>query len=266
MNNTGPVAVQSGRVAIAGDWHGSISWAQSVIPRIHREAPDVDTIFHVGDFGLYPEAHGKGFLAAVDFWCKAANIRRVYVCPGNHEHWGELTKRFEAQPGQAVQLSSVVWVFPRGYRFTVDGKEWMSFGGAASLDREFRTPDVTWWPEEAPTDADVNHAIAGGPVAVLLTHEAINGGTREVECILAGNPLGWPWEAMAYSLESRERVTRVWKAVQPEVLAHGHLHTKGEITLPTGQRVYSLACNGQPGNIGLMETESLEWKWLTEEQ
>ncbi|MBC7593926.1 MAG: metallophosphoesterase, partial [Kineosporiaceae bacterium] len=160
MNNTGPVAIQSGRVAIAGDWHGSISWAQSVIPRIHREAPDVDTIFHVGDFGLYPEAHSKGFLAAIDFWCKAANIRRVYVCPGNHEHWGELTKRFDAQPGQAVQLSSVVWVLPRGYRFTVSGKEWMSFGGAASLDREFRTPGVTWWPGGVATNADVDHAIA----------------------------------------------------------------------------------------------------------
>ncbi|MET4706096.1 metallophosphoesterase [Frigoribacterium sp. UYMn621] len=77
MIDSGPLVVQPDRVAIAGDWHGSISWLQSVIPRIHREAPEVDTIFHTGDFGLFPEAHGKGFLAAVDFWCQTANIRRV---------------------------------------------------------------------------------------------------------------------------------------------------------------------------------------------
>lgn len=266
MSDTGPVTVRSERVAIAGDWHGNIAWVQSVIPRIHREAPDVDTIFHSWDFGLYPEAHGKGFLAAVDFWCHTANIRRVYVCPGNHEHWGELTRRFAGQPGQAVQLTRVVWTLPRGYRFTVGGKQWMAFGGAASLDREFRIPGITWWPEEAPTDADVNNAIAGGPVAVLLTHEAVNGGSQEVENILAGNPLAWPWEALAYSNQSRERVTRVWETLHPEVLAHGHLHIKGEVTLPTGQRVYSLACNGQPGNVGVLDTETLELQWLKQSQ
>ena len=61
---------------------------QAVIPRIHREAPGLDTIFRTGDFRIYPGAHGKGFLAAVDFWCQTANVKRVYVCPSNYEHWG----------------------------------------------------------------------------------------------------------------------------------------------------------------------------------
>lgn len=40
----------------------------------------------------------------------------------------------------------------------------MSFGGAASVDREFRTVGVNWWAEEAPNGQDVEHAIAGGLV------------------------------------------------------------------------------------------------------
>ena len=250
------------RVAIAGDWHGDICWVQSAIPYLHRQARDVSTIFHLGDFGIFKEKHGKGFLAAVDYWCRSADIGRVFVTPGNHEDWGELTVRLARQPGEAVQLSRVVWVLPRGFRFTIAGHRWMSFGGAASVDREFRTEGVDWWAEEAPTGQDVQHAIAGGPVEVMLTHEAINGGTSTVEHILATNPMGWPAEALSYSAESREKVTRVWDAVHPKVLAHGHLHAKGEIEFANGRRVYSLGCNGQNGNLALLNTQTLEWEWL----
>ena len=178
----------------------------------------------------------------------------MFVTPGNHEDWGQLTARSAREPGGAVQLSRVVWVLPRGFRFTLGGHSWMSFGCAASVDREFRTEGVDWWAEEAPTGRDVEHAIAGGPVEVMLTHEAINGGTSTVENILATNPMGWPAAAMSYSAKSREKVTRVWDAVHPKVPAHGHFHVKGEIELPNSRRVYSLGCNGQNGNLALLNT------------
>ncbi len=262
MSDTDPFAGLSGRVAIAGDWHSDFAWVQSVIPQLHREVPDVTTIFHLGDFGLFPERIGEGFLSAVDFLSVAAGVERVWVTPGNHEQWGQLAARFDARPGQPVQLSRVVWVLPRGYRFIVGEKRWMSFGGAASLDLDWDGEGQEWQSGEAPTDSDVRTAIAGGPVDVLLTHETVNGGTREVESILAANPMGWGPTALDYSAASRRRVTQVWEAVHPEVLAHGHLHIKGEITIPSGQRVYSLACNSESGNIGVLDTESLEWQWL----
>ena len=262
MNGSGFPSGDVGRVAIAGDWHGSIGWVQSSIPRLHRQAPDVTTIFQVGDFGIFKERHGSGFLAAVDYWCKAAGINRVFVTPGNHEDWGELTARFAKQPGDAVQMSRVVWVLPRGFRFSLGEYQWMSFGGAASVDREFRIEDTDWWVNEIPTELDVEHAIGGGPVDVLLTHETIDGGTVEVESILASNPMGWPSKALEYSAESRNRVTRVWNAVRPQVLAHGHLHVKGEIELADARRVYSLGCNGTPGNLAVLNAQNLEWEWL----
>ena len=97
------------RVAVAVDWHGSALWLQTIIPAIHHSAPDIRTILHVGDFGIYPDRRGKGFLNAIDRSCLATGIHRVLVTPGNHDHWPRLDQRFEHRPGQPAQLSKTVW-------------------------------------------------------------------------------------------------------------------------------------------------------------
>ena len=260
----GPFQTLAGetRVAIAGDWHGSALWLQSVIPAIIRSAPDVRTILHVGDFGIYPDRRGKGFLNAVDRSCLAVGIQRVLVTPGNHDYWPRLDQRFEHRPGQPAQLSKTVWALPRGYRFNLAGRSIMSFGGAASLDAARRRKNGKWWPTEMPTDNDVAAAVAGGPVEVLVTHEAIEGGTTRVQSVLNENPMNWDSQALAYSALSRSRVTEVWSGVRPHVLAHGHIHVADAVTLPNGQRVYSLAANGQKKNIGLIQFTDLAWTWI----
>ncbi|WP_104090888.1 metallophosphoesterase [Cryobacterium sp. N19] len=247
------------RVAVAGDWHGNISWVQTIIPAIARTAPDVRTILHVGDFGIWPERSGKGFPASVDFWCKNAGIERLLVTPGNHEDWDRLDGWFAGAPGQPVQISDVVWVLPRALRFSLGGATYMSFGGAASVDYELREPGKEWWLTEIPTDDDVAAAIAGGPVDVLITHETVNGGTAATERALRTNPMRWSAEALTYSALSRARVTLVWEAVKPQVLVHGHMHTADQLTLPDGRRIYSLGCDNQAGNVGLLDLATLAW-------
>jgi hypothetical protein len=250
------------RVAVAGDWHGSALWLQSIVPAIHRTAPDILTILHVGDFGIYPDRRGKGFLNAVDLSCLAVGIKHVLVTPGNHDHWPRLDQRFENRPGQPAQLSKTVWALPRGYRFNLAGRSIMSFGGAASLDAARRRTSGTWWPTEMPTEDDVAAAVAGGPVDVLITHEAIEGGTRRVQSVLDDNPMDWDSEALAYSALSRSRVTEVWAGVRPQVLTHGHIHVADSMSLPNGQRVYSLAANGQKKNVGILQLADLAWTWI----
>jgi hypothetical protein len=250
------------RVAVAGDWHANTMWIQSIIPALRRAAPDVQTILHVGDFGILPERRGKGVLATVDYWCRAASIERVLVTPGNHEDWGRLSQRFDSQPGEPIRLSETVWVLPRGFRFVLSGRSFMSFGGAASLDVAYRRAGRTWWPAEMPADEDVAAAGRGGPVEVLLTHEAIDGGTDRVEAVIRSNPMGWDTDALRYSAESRARVTTVWNAVRPDVLAHGHMHLADAIELPTGQRIYSLGSDRQRKNVALLQLGDLAWTWI----
>jgi len=250
------------QVLLAGDWHGNVGWVQRVIPAVRRSAPGARTILHVGDFGFWPERRGKGFLSSVDYWSRIAGIERVLVTPGNHEHWPSLVQSFDAKPGEAVQLSEVVWALPRGFRFTIGGRTFLSFGGAASVDYEDRTEGRDWWPEEMPTEHEVDVAIAGGPVDVLITHETVNGGTAAVEQIIATNPQAWGDEALAYSARSRALVTRLWDGVRPKILVHGHLHCADAITLPDGRRVYSLGSDRQDNNFGLLQTGELDWGWI----
>jgi hypothetical protein len=253
---------EESRVVVAGDWHSNINWIGKAIPSIARYAPGVDTILHVGDFGIWPGVSGRKFLDAVDFWCGRAGISRVLVTPGNHENWGWLDSEFESKPGAPVALSTVVQVHPRGYRFEIGHRTFASFGGAASVDFEMRSSGIDWFPGELPTREDVECAVNGGPADVLLTHETVDGGTPASEHMLRINPLNWSPEALDYSKQSRALVTQVWEGVVPKLLFHGHMHVADEITLPSGQQVISLGRDGQTRNLALLELSTLKWRWL----
>ena len=251
-------------VAVAGDWHGSISWVQTVLPALARVAPEVRTVLHVGDFGISRGLRGRVFLDAVDFWCKTAGIEQILVTPGNHEDWEWLDADFASMPGEPVPISAAVSVLPRGFRFTVGSTSFLSFGGAASIDYALRVEGRDWFPTEVPTEEEVAAAIASGRVDVLITHETVNGGTVASEQVLLANPQGWNAEELAYSALSRDRVTRVWAALAPQVLVHGHMHVADDIRLAGGQRIYSLGRDFQDRNVGLLDVDTLSWKWVTE--
>jgi len=258
----GPGERKPSRVAFAGDWHGNVGWVQRSIPLLHRFAPDVTQILHAGDFGYGPGREQRGFLAGVDFWAKTAGVTSVLVTPGNHEHWDRLNVLFAASPGEPVRISDVVTMLPRGHRFSLGGRTFMSFGGAASVDFEYRIPGDTWFKSEIPTDEDVARAISAGPVDVLITHETVDGGTRASQRALDSNPFGWSLEALDYSALSRGRVTRLWDALRPKLLAHGHMHSPDFITLPDGRRVISLGRDRQEHNMAILDLDPLETEWV----
>lgn len=240
-------------VAVAGDWHGNSGWIGHAIRTLGRIAPDVDTILHVGDF--WPTPH---LCSAIDNWCAQAGIARVLVTLGNHEPYGELTPLLDAHRWHAVRVSESVWILPRPFRFTVGGVSFLSLGGAASVDAAWRVLGRDWWPDEAITDGQVEAAIEGGPATVMITHESPSATPVEsVRRILSSNPLGFPPRSLAYSAASREQVGRVWGAVRPSVLFHGHMHAPGVGNAPDGREVISLGMDGQPGNIALLDVSHM---------
>jgi len=100
------------------------------------------------------------------------------------------------------------------------GHTFLPSGGAASVNFEWRSPGHDWRVTEAPTAVQVEVAVAGGPVDVMLTHEAVSGATVKVERILRGNPLGFSPLALRNSAVSRRRVKRVWDAVRQRHPVH----------------------------------------------
>ncbi|QKJ19916.1 hypothetical protein [Microbacterium hominis] len=153
---------------------------------------------------------------------------------------------------------------PRPYRLTLGTASVLCLGGAASVDRAWRTPGRTWFPEERITDAMVDAAIAGGAADVLLTHESPHvTATRNVRTILLTNPGGFPDEALEESRASRQQIDRVVDAVTPAVHLHGHMHTaSARITADDAFHTYSLADAGAPGHLGIPTADPVSFTYL----
>lgn len=253
------------RVAIAGDWHSSGYWARRALKMLHHQAPDVRSVLHLGDFNLTSNTPWAFYRRSVVEAMAANGIQRLLVTPDNHDDWSQLAPRFEAQPNEPYRLpkAPLISFLPRGYRFRIGGRSFLSFGGAASPDQGRRIECKDWWPSEEPTEIDAAHALAGGNVDVMLTHEAVDGGTRLVDEIVAQpNRRLFDPAGLDASRRSRALVTNVWTQLQPARLFHGHMHVRAVGHLPDLRSVYSLAANNSPGNLGVLDLHDLTWSWL----
>lgn len=239
------------RVAVSGDWHGNLAWLRTLAPAITALAPDVTTILQLGDWWMDAGASDRIFMDA--------GIGRVYVTLGNHEPWGEISPLLHTHPGEAVRVSEVTWILPRPARMRIGGREILAVAGASSVDKAWRTEGVDWWPDENISGLEVAAAIAGGQADVMLTHESPAGTpVRGVREVLRTNPLGFPKAARIESAVSRQKVTSMWDAVRPDLLMHGHMHVPDGGTTCDGRRVVSMGCDGQQGNIALLDMGTLE--------
>lgn len=250
-------------VVIAGDWHNDKTWLMNVFPRARASSPDARTLLHLGDIeiGGHNDPLRASVLNFIDERCRGTGIDRVLVTPGNHDNWDRLASKKAWQLGLPAPLSAFVWVLPRGYRFQVGQSTFLSFGGAASV-QDVLVEGANWWASEVGSAAQFTAAAAAGFADVMLTHEAVNGGPDRIEEIIHGrNSQRWLPERLVASESSRQRTTELFDAIRPRLLLHGHMHASGTKTRDDGRRVIALASNGAPGNIGILDTTSLEWRW-----
>jgi hypothetical protein len=258
-----------GTVAVAGDWHGDQVWAQARIESLGERG--ITTVLHVGDFGIWPGPTGKIFLRAVEAACAKRDVI-LLVVPGNHEDWGRLTALWSSQKNRdetgallPLRLRDHILLLPRGYRWAMGGRTFVSLGGAPSIDFESRTPGRDWWPDgEMMSRDDVELTIAGGPADVMITHDSPGPPwcVPKIEAMIRTNPMGWPKRALDYARIGTERVTEAFLGVAPRLLVHGHFHAPDEtmVRLPGADhdtRIWSLGMNRQEGNIRLLDLDSL---------
>ncbi|TWX34136.1 metallophosphoesterase [Frigoribacterium sp. ACAM 257] len=252
-------------VAVAGDWHSSRSAARKAMRLVREYSPEIRTMLHVGDFNLGSETPWVAYRQALRDVMRESGVRRILVTPGNHDNWGRLVPYFATHPNTPYlvpRLESISFL-PRGYRFEISGRTFLSFGGAASPDQEKRTPGKDWWPEEEPTQGDADLAAQAGTVDIMLAHEAVDNGTGKVDRLLQiPNSRFFTEHGLEASQRSRAIVTDVWTRTSPRVLCHGHMHVKDERRLPDGRRVFSMAAEEMPGNVGVIDLTDLSWTWL----
>ena len=226
---------------ITGDTHGDFSrLAEGVFPALDRLTKK-DCLIVCGDFGGLWQG-GSRERKRLDR-LEARPFTTLFV-DGNHENFDRLA-RYPAEEwhgGLVRRVRPSVLHLMRGQMFALEGKRIFTMGGARSHDIEdgildpmdpnfkddyallagtqarFRVKNRTWWPEELPTEIQIEQArkflkFANYNVDYIVTHCAPN---SIIDLILPG------------VLDKQDKLTDFFEEIQPKVgfrrWYFGHYH------------------------------------------
>lgn len=204
------------RIALAGDWHMNGRWAQKAIR--YAAAQGADTVVHLGDFGYIFD---QSYLQVVDWTLHETGLTLAFV-DGNHEDFPRLLA-YPLNEDGTRRLTERITHLPRGHRWEWAGVRLLAMGGAHSVDRPYRVPGVSWWPEETITSRQAYAAAEGGFADVLIAHDCPAG------VLVPGiddrsEPAPFPPAEIERSDEHRKLLRVLVEHVQPSVIWHGHYH------------------------------------------
>lgn len=161
-------------IFVTGDTHGQVTFQK--LPAFARANPQLtkrDYVIIAGDFGAV--------------WSKETLERdlkpysdlpfTVLFVDGNHENF-DLLNAFpvsEWQGGKVHFMKEDIIHLMRGQVFELEGNTIFTFGGATSVDQNFRREGYSWWKAEPPTDEDLSEALANlkrynNKVDYIVTH------------------------------------------------------------------------------------------------
>lgn len=206
-------------LVFAGDWHQNDRWAVSAIKSCAARHPKPDTILQLGDFLGFRRGDCNYFLNQVEQALVDAGGIQLGFVDGNHENFPFLHKFPRDERGVAYLRPHIAWL-PRGLRWEWDETKFLALGGATSMDKIHRTPQLDWFQEEEITWAEADAAIADGAVDVVIAHDAPDG------VFIPGLWTGWPEEAMQRANGHRAMLTQVATYIRPALWIHGHFHVR----------------------------------------
>lgn len=167
-------------IFVTGDVHGiaeygasrfsSRSWPQG------RALTRDDVVIVAGDFGFIWDGSRTD-----KYWLDWFESKPWTTCfvDGNHENHRMLAQLpvHEWNGGRVHGARPHVLHLMRGEVFNIAGTSLLAMGGAASHDKEYRREGKSWWPEEMPSEEEMDHCCAslervGWKVDYAVTHEA----------------------------------------------------------------------------------------------
>jgi DNA repair exonuclease SbcCD nuclease subunit len=159
-------------IYFVGDVHGEPMPKFSVlVPTLNEN----DVVIQVGDFGcIFTPYPNENEVRQLD-WLEEQKFTTVFI-DGNHDNHERLfqlpqRKMFGSDVGV---VRDNVFYLKRGNIYTIEGKKFLAFGGANSIDRARRTPNVDWWKEEIPSYSEFNGAFQNlescGGVDYVIAH------------------------------------------------------------------------------------------------
>ena len=174
-----------------GDTHGNF---QRFAPEHFPEQAGMtkeDYMIICGDFGGVWDG-GKKEERNLD-WLEDLPFTTLFIS-GNHENFDLLRKypTEEWNGGKIQRIRPHVIHLMRGQVFDLQGYFFFTMGGATSVDRKYRVPYSSWWPQELPDERDFDTARTkldevGWKVDCVITHTC---STRMLSPTLYPDP-GW---------------------------------------------------------------------------
>lgn len=139
----------------------------------HPELTNDDYVIIAGDFGaIWSEK-----TLEKDLKPYSALPFTVLFVDGNHENF-DLLNSYPVEiwnGGKVHKIKQNIIHLMRGQIFELEGKTIFTFGGATSIDKEWRVEGISWWKQELPTYEELDEGIAnlksyGGKVDYIITH------------------------------------------------------------------------------------------------
>lgn len=185
----------------------------------------------VGDLGYWPRhPQGASFLERIVSAAGETGVE-VWFCDGNHEDHTQLPHDTATDP---LEVMPRLWWVPRGTVVDLGGRRILFLGGAVSIDQERRTPEVTWFSQEIPSEEHWQRARAAGSVDVVIAHDTVPG------MPVSGVPtLLIPWSIRRRARDHRRHLEEIHRILRPRVWVHGHWHQRATAQLD-GTRFESL--------------------------
>jgi predicted phosphodiesterase len=183
------------KIRIVGDTHGLVN----DLRRLVNDTPcSVDAVLQIGDLGL---GFGQG-----DYWHNSLDTfmqdNRTYFFTGNHDN-PAVAKTF------ANNVKSGIW----NNCFVV--------AGAWSIDHAWRTPGISWWPDEELSDAEFDmlyEMYADLKPSIVFSHDCPTIAAKRMffdSGFIRGTQ---------YATRTASALQRMHEVHQPDVHIFGHWH------------------------------------------
>lgn len=230
-------------VAICGDWHGDADFANGTL--LSLKAQGIEEILHCGDFGY---GWDKQYLPTVQKMLirNGQNLRWV---PGNHENYDYIDVLYSED---RQQHTDNMYVLQRGERFTIGKTSFVGIGGAFSIDKQWRRPHVSWWPQETLKYSDIMRILETDETCdVVIAHDAPLTADLQLEN-------GYKDDPETYA--NREMLQVAVDHLEPEYIFHGHYHQRHDTEDHFGRKVIGLGSNldKRSDNYVIFDTERKE--------